>query len=61
MYLGCEILAGDDYHSVTIFHLENLVASTNRLDPTDLRSGWVEIDAFGYVLSTGVYYLKFNN
>jgi len=44
-----------------IFHLDNLVASTNRLDPTDLRSGWVEIDAFGYVLSTGVYYLKFNN
>jgi len=28
------------------FHLDNLVGSTNMLDPKDLKSGRVEVDVF---------------
>ena len=43
MYLGSEILAGDDFHSATDFWPgQNLVRSTTGLDSTDVKSGRVE-------------------
>ena len=43
VYLGSEILAGDDFHSATDFWPgQNLVRSTTGLDSADVKSGRVE-------------------